>query len=151
MYRLAAFLPNLSSPVLNCCIGISRSVVRMVPSFDIYFSSKPILTCPQCCNYQGSGTQLPNLSSPVLDCCNYQGSGTQYVVRFTTEDESPIWPFWLSARAKEPHATSDSGLRLELTVSYLEQTDVLKQFLARLPKWVSPSWSATVYQSVWEF
>ncbi|GAX75969.1 hypothetical protein CEUSTIGMA_g3412.t1 [Chlamydomonas eustigma] len=44
-----------------------------------------------------------------------------------------------------------AGVRVELSISYLDKTEALMQAKARLPEeWVSEIWLATVYYSAWE-
>ena len=81
----------------------------------------------------------------------------QHVIRFTTQVDDPIWPFWLEVphgdAEVQPAAGSSTkkAVRVELSVSYLDRTDVMDSFLQRMPPWVAETWYATVYFSEWEF
>lgn len=90
-------------------------------------------------------------------------------MRFVTQEKDPYWDWHIDLIDQGPHCEASAskaaqsgadadescgsryGMRVELSVSYLHRTEMLKAALAAMPSFMSETWLATVYQSFWTF
>jgi uncharacterized protein (DUF779 family) len=84
-------------------------------------------------------TELNPTKIPLLP----QGvTKVQHVVRLSTEQSDPRLSFWVEDDGSGP-------LAVDLTASYMQDTDITLAFIKALPPWASSCFHCTSYQSLW--